>query len=101
MGNNFTKLPQLELAKVQGYQSMFNKLAKLPHLEPAIFQELLKLISLSKDKLQGLSLTLIQEDGDPENGIDSFWNFNHFFIKLHGMYERIKIFVWNLHTDEN
>ena len=77
MGNNFTKLPQLELAKVQGCQNLFRKLAKLPHMEPAIFQELLQLISLS--------LTLIQENGDPENGIDLFWNFNHFFIKVHGM----------------
>jgi hypothetical protein len=75
--HNLAKLPQLELAKVQGCQSMFSKLANLPHLEPAIFQELLKVISLS--------LTLILEDGDPENGIDLFWNFNHFFIKVYGM----------------
>ena len=73
MGNNFTKFPQLELAKVQGYQSMFNKLAKLPHLEPAIFQELLQLISLS--------LTQIQEDGAPENGIDFFLEFQSLFYK--------------------
>ena len=76
--HNLAKLPQLELAKVQDYQNFFRKLAKIPHLEPAIFQELLKLISLSKDKLQGLSLTLIQEDGGPENVIDLLWNFNHF-----------------------
>ena len=53
--HNLAKLPQLELAKVQGYQNFFRKLAKIPHLEPVIFQELLKLISLS--------LTLIQENG--------------------------------------
>ena len=57
--HNLAKLPRLELAKVQGCQSMFHKLAKLPRLEPAIFQELLQLVSLS--------LTLIQE-----NGIDLF-----------------------------
>ena len=64
MGNNFTKFPQLELTKVQGCQNFFRKSAKLPRLEPAIFQELLQLISLS--------LTQIQEDGAPENGIDFF-----------------------------
>ena len=58
------------VAKVQDCQNMFSKLAKLPRLEPAIFQVLLQLISLS--------LTLIQEDGGPENGIDLLWNFNHF-----------------------
>ena len=76
--HNLSKLPRLELAKVQDCQSMFHKLAKLPRLEPAIFQELLQLISLS--------LTLIQE-----NGIDLFWN--HFFK----WYVRIKKEIaWNL-----
>ena len=61
---------------------MFRKLAKLPRLEPAIFQELLQLISLSH--------TLIQE-----NGVDLFWN--SLFYKS-TWYVRIKFFVWNLRT---